>query len=217
MPRGRFLTVEGGEGAGKSTQVRRLAAALESVGWRVLVTREPGGSPGAEAIRSLLVDRRGAAWSPMTEALLHSAARRDHLDHAVLPALARGDCVVCDRFADSTTAYQGYAQGLGHDEVAALHAWVLRGLKPDLTILLDIDVEAGLGRARARSPEGDRYERMDGPFHARVRAGFLEIARREPDRCVVVDADRPEDAVAADIRRIVVRRFPELGTIREPA
>ncbi len=183
----------------------------------MLVTREPGGSRGAEAIRALLVDPADATWSPMTEALLHSAARRDHLDHAVLPALARGDCVVCDRFADSTTAYQGYAQGLGHEVVAALHTWVLRGVKPDLTILLDLDVDAGLDRARARTPDGDRYERMDRPFHARVRAGFLEIARREPERCVVVDAARPEDAVAADIRRIVAERFPEFAMLRETA
>jgi dTMP kinase len=200
--RGTFITLEGGEGAGKSTQARLLAGRLEAAGWRVLVTREPGGAPGAEEIRALLVTGGTGRWSPMTETLLHYAARRDHLDNTVLPALDRGSCVVCDRFADSTMAYQGYGHGLGRAVVSDLHRLVVGSFAPDLTLIFDLPVDVGLGRAGVRAdPSGeDRYERMDPAFHRRLRAGFLDIARLEPRRCVLIDADRPIE----DVHRSVV-------------
>lgn len=198
MTRGKFITLEGGEGSGKSTQIRRLAGALTAAGIEVAVTREPGGAPGAEQIRALLVNGEIGRWDPMSEALLHYAARREHLRHTVLPALAGGRWVLCDRFADSTMAYQGYGHGLGRDVVSALHATVVGDLAPDLTLILDLPVEAGLARAASRGG-ADRYERMDRAFHERLRAGFLDIARREPARCAVIDAAAPIDAVAAAI------------------
>lgn len=204
MRRGRFITLEGGEGAGKSTQLRLLAEALAADGHDVLTTREPGGSPGAEEIRGLLVSGEPGRWGAMTEALLHTAARRDHLDCKVLPALEAGRTVLCDRFFDSTMAYQGYGLGLGREAVEALQGLALGGFRPDLTLVLDIAVEAGLRRAALRRGGEDRYERMDIAFHERLRAGFLDIAAREPGRCVVVDADAaPEvvhDAVLAAVR-----------------
>lgn len=213
--RGRFITVEGGEGAGKSTQVRVLADRLRARGLTVVTTREPGGAPAAEEVRTLLVSGAVHRWSAMTETLLHYAARREHLDATILPALAAGAWVVCDRFADSTVAYQGYGHGLGREVVVALHALVVGPLKPDLTLILDIAVEAGLARTHTRTGIGargeDRYERMDPAFHERVRRGFLSIAEREPARCVVVDADRPAAIVAADLEAAVRARMPECG------
>ncbi|MFQ5958239.1 MAG: dTMP kinase, partial [Alphaproteobacteria bacterium] len=179
MGGGRFITIEGGEGAGKSTQAERLCAALRARGLDVVATREPGGSPGAEAIRRLLVSGAPERWDATTEALLHFAARRDHLVRTVLPALARGAWVVSDRFADSTTAYQGYAHGLGVEPVETLHRLVVGDHSPDLTLILDLPVDLGLARARRRGGD-DRYERMDAGFHQRLREGFLAIAGREP-------------------------------------
>jgi dTMP kinase len=200
--RGTFITLEGGEGVGKSTQARLLAETLEAAGRRVVVTREPGGAPGAEEIRALLVTGGTGRWSPMTETLLHYAARRDHLDNTVLPALDQGSCVVCDRFADSTMAYQGYGHGLGRAVVSDLHRLVVGSFAPDLTLIFDLPVDVGLGRAgvRAGASGEDRYERMDPAFHRRLRAGFLDIARLEPRRCVLIDADRPIE----DVHRSVV-------------
>lgn len=205
--RGRFITIEGIEGAGKSTQVRLLADALTAAGVAVLVTREPGGSPEAEAIRRLLLQGAMHRWSPLTEALLHYAARREHLDHVVLPAVDGGRWVISDRFADSTMAYQGYGQNLGPRRVADLHRLVVGELAPDLTLILDLPVEVGLARAQERSPGGDRYERMDVSFHRRVREGFLEIARRARERCVVVDATPPPAEVQRAIRSVVAGRL----------
>lgn len=187
MKRGRFITFEGGEGAGKSTQVGLLVSALEERGIAVLRTREPGGAPGAEAIRDLLVSGEPDRWTPMTEALLHYAQRADHVARAIEPALAAGTWVVCDRFMDSTMAYQGYGHRLGRAPILGLQKMVLGKLKPDLTLVFDLPVDAGMARARARGG-ADRYERMGEAFHARVRAGFKDIARREPRRCVVVRA-----------------------------
>lgn len=196
---GRFITLEGGEGGGKSTQARRLAAMLESESGEVLLTREPGGSPGAEQIRGLLVDGEVHRWDAITETLLHFAARRDHLVNTVQPALARGAWVISDRFADSTMAYQGFGHGVDRDAIAELYRICVGSLKPDLTLILDLPVEAGLARAAGRGGGEDRYERMDVAFHERLRQGFLEIARREPARCVVIDAARSEDGVHAQI------------------
>ena len=206
--RGRFITLEGGEGAGKTTQSRRLAKALEDAGHFVLATREPGGAPGAEDIRELLVRGHTDRWEPLTEALLHYAARHEHVRKGVLPALAAGRWVVCDRFADSTMAYQGHGLALGRQRIETLHRLVLDGMAPDLTLILDLPVDTGLRRA-TKGADGaeDRYERMDREFHQRLRAGFLDIAAREPDRCVVVDADRDPDTVHAGVRAAVAERL----------
>lgn len=205
--RGRFITLEGGEGAGKSTQVARLAAFLRSLGRDVLETREPGGTPGAEAIRALLVSGEPGRWVPMTEALLHSAARADHMARSLSPALTEGKWVVCDRFTDSTLAYQGYGHGLDIGRIRALNELVTEGLKPDLTLILDLPVAAGLARAGARAGAEDRYERMDHGFHERLRRGFLDIARAEPGRCAVIDASADVETVARAIARTVQDRL----------
>ncbi len=204
---GRFITLEGGEGGGKSTQARRLAASLESEAGEVLLTREPGGSPGAEQIRGLLVDGEVHRWDAVTETFLHFAARRDHLVNMVQPALARGAWVISDRFADSTMAYQGYGHGVDRDAIAELYRICVGSLKPDLTLILDLPVEAGLARAAGRGGGEDRYERMDVAFHERLRQGFLEIAGRDPARCVVIDAARGEDEVHAQIIAAVRERM----------
>jgi dTMP kinase len=208
---GRFITLEGGEGAGKTTQLRRLSDALRSDGHDVLSSREPGGSPGAEEIRALIVSGELGRWDAVTEALLLYAARRDHLERTIRPALAAGRWVLCDRFADSTMAYQGYGHGLGRAAVADLHRAAIGDFRPDLTLILDLPVETGLRRAAKRAGQGiaeDRFERMGRAFHQRLREGFLDIARQEPDRCRVIDADRDADAVAADLIAAVRDRFP---------
>lgn len=211
--RGRFITLEGGEGGGKSTQARRLAAWLEPRVGEVVLTREPGGAPGAEQIRHLLVDGDVQRWDPVAEALLHFAARRDHLVTTILPALQRGAWVVSDRFADSTMAYQGYGHGVDRAALADLYRICVGSLKPDLTLILDLPVDAGLARAAGRAGGEDRYERMGRDFHERLRQGFLEIARGEPGRCVVIDAAQDEDSVHAAIvaalgERLVLSSVP---------
>jgi dTMP kinase len=204
---GRFITFEGGEGAGKSSQIARLADWLRGRGMDVLATREPGGAPGAEMIRKLLVEGPPERWEPMTEVLLHYAARRDHLARTVWPALDRGAWVLSDRFADSTVVYQGYAQGIATDNIAKLHALVVGDFSPDLTLVLDVPVEAGLARAAARRGAEGRYETFGPAFHQKVRDGFLAIATAEPQRCVVIDATREIDAVAEAVRQTVADRF----------
>jgi dTMP kinase len=203
---GKFITLEGGEGAGKSTQVKLLCDVLRRADLTVVATREPGGSPGAEEIRHLLVAGEPDRWDAMTEALLHFAARRDHVVKTVKPALARGDWVVSDRFADSTVAYQGYAHGLGREVVQLFYTTVVGELVPDLTIILDLPAALGLARERERGGE-DRYERMDEVFHQRLRAGFLDIARREPERCVVVDARPGVETVHGEVVAAVRERL----------
>lgn len=200
---GRFITLEGGEGAGKSTQARRLADALAASGRPVLRTREPGGTPGAERIRELLLGH--GPWDPVAEAMLHFAARREHLVKTIRPFLDAGGWVVCDRFADSTLAYQG-AQGLPREVWAQLAAVALGSFAPDATLVLDMAPEAGMARAAARSG-ADRYERMGLDFHARVRAGFLAIAAAEPGRCAVVDAAAGPDQVFAGIAAALRERL----------
>jgi dTMP kinase len=207
MARGRFITIEGGEGAGKSTQVALLAAALERAGIAALATREPGGSAGAEAIRRLLLEGEGARWDAREEALLLVAARRDHVNRLIMPALARGVWVVSDRFADSTIAYQGYGGGLAAADIAALHRFALGDFTPDLTLILDLPAAAGLARAAARSVAADRFERLDPSFHDRLREGFRAIAAAEPGRCVLIDAAGAPDAVHRAVTGAVAQRL----------
>jgi len=202
--RGRFITLEGGEGAGKSIQARRLAKALAAAGLPVLHTREPGGSPGAEAIRGLLLD--SGPWDPVAETMLYFAARREHMARTVAPALAAGIWVVSDRFADSTLAYQCFGLGVPRAVWDGLAGIALDGIRPDLTLVLDIGPEEGLARAAARG-ETNRYEALGEDFHARVRDGFRAIAAAEPDRCVVVDATDSPEGVAASILAAVRTRL----------
>lgn len=197
---GFFITFEGGEGAGKSTQLRHLAEALRAAGHEVVVTREPGGTPLAEQIRGLLLNA-GEPPEAMTQALLFAAARHDHVTRVIRPAMRAGKIVLCDRFTDSTRAYQG--ETLAEDALEATILLGTAGLVPDLTLLLDLPAEAGLARARQRGAAGDAFERADLNFHARVRGRFLRLAAREPDRFVVLDAAQPETELAADIRRAI--------------
>lgn len=209
--KGRFITFEGGEGVGKSTQIRALAAALQASGLQVLLTREPGAAPGllaqAQAIRRLLVEGEPGTWQPESEALLNYAQRLEHVRRVIDPALAAGKWVLCDRFADSTMAYQGYGHRLGVGFVRKLHRLVLGRLAPDLTLVFDLPVEIGLKRALARAGAETRYERMDIAFHKRLRQGFRAIAKAAPKRCVLVKADGSEAQVAARIAMLVAARF----------
>ena len=196
---GAFIVFEGGEGAGKSTQAAALAELLQAQGRSVIRTREPGGTPAAEAIRGILLDPAFAGLDDRAEALLFAAARGDHAQRVIRPALRRGDIVVCDRFMDSSMAYQGIARGLGPDVVANLSLWATDGLVPDLTVVLDIDPQVGLGRVS--SP--DRLESEPLEWHRRVREGFVEIARRDPRRYLVLDAGRPPEDLATEIAQVV--------------
>ena len=204
---GRFITLEGGEGAGKSTQITRLKSWLEGRGCSVVATREPGGAPGAEMIRKLLVEGPVERWDGTTEALLHFAARREHLRSTVWPALKRGAWVLSDRFADSTLAYQGYGHGVDRKIFEQLYQVAVGAFRPDLTLVLDLPIEAGLARAAARRGTETRYESLPPDFHARVRAGFLEIAAQDPRRCVVIDATGDIDTIAGAIARAVSERL----------
>lgn len=201
MSRGLFLTFEGPEGAGKSTQVRLLVNHLEAQGARVTVTREPGGTPTAEAIREVLIGGRAQAMSDICELLLMLAGRADHVAGRIRPALAEGQVVICDRFVDSTVAYQGGARGLDRSRIDELNRFVCEGAWPDLTILLDLPPEVGLRRASIYG--ADRIEQEGMEFHRRVRQAYLDLAESDPSRIVVVDADRDQDAVQADLRAAV--------------
>jgi len=207
QPRGRFVTLEGGEGVGKSTQIRRLGERLRAQGLDVIETREPGGSPGAEEIRGLLLGGGVERWDDVTEALLMYAARRDHLARKVWPALARGQWVLCDRFEDSTRAYQGAGSGLDRAVIDALGQVARADFTPDLTLILDLPVSLGRARAAARRGPNDRFEQRDDGFHERVRQGFLAVAAAEPERCAVIDASQPLDVVAEAIAGTVERRL----------
>ena len=207
VARGRFISFEGGEGAGKSTQTALLVDALTRRDIRCLSTREPGGSPGAESIRELLIQGDVGRWDPMCEALLHFAARRDHVTNVIEPALRAGTWVICDRFTDSTVAYQGFGQGLEISVIQDLHRMAVGDLWPDVTVILDIAVAEGFGRVANRSTEIDRYERMENDFHARLREGFLEIARENVQRCAVIDAQQPVDIVHQAIVALIEQRL----------
>ena len=205
--RGRFITFEGGEGAGKSTQVARLAERLAQKVGAPLLTREPGGSDGAETIRALLVNGATDRWSSLSETLLIYAARDDHLRRAIRPALESGQWVICDRFSDSTRAYQGAAGGVSRDMIATLETEVIGNERPDLTLILDIPVETGLHRALQRGGAEGRFEAKGLAFHQRLRAEFSEIARAEPGRCALISAEGPPDEVAERIWHAVCRKF----------
>lgn len=197
MRRGRFISFEGIDGSGKSTQARRLA---ERLGGDALLTREPGGSPGAEEIRALLLTGDPDRWSPETEILLFTAARRDHVEKTIRPALAAGRTVICDRFADSTRLYQGATRGDLRGLVDRLHEMMI-GQEPDLTFVIDMDPEAALARGLARRSGEDRFETFGLAFQQTLRRGFLDLAAEHPERCVVIDGDRDADTVAEDVWR----------------
>lgn len=198
MARGRFITLEGIEGVGKSSHVQALAEALRRQGRQVLATREPGGTPVADRIRALLLDPDGDAPAPDTELLMVFAARCEHLATRVRPALEHGQWVVCDRFTDATYAYQGGGRGIPRERIAALEDWVQGPLRPDRTVLLDAPVETALRRAQGRAP-ADRFERETAAFFERARAAYLERAAAEPERIRVVDATRAIEDVRADV------------------
>jgi dTMP kinase len=220
LTRGRFITIEGGEGAGKSTQARLLLAALERAGIPAQGTREPGGSPNAEAIRRLFLEGEGERWDAVGEALLLMAARRDHVTRLIEPSLAQGIWVVSDRFADSTSAYQGYGKGLALADLAALHCFALGAFAPDLTLVLDLPVEIGLARAAARGAASDRFEGLDPAFHERLRQGFRQIATEASVRCVLIDASREPQAVHRAVLNAVEQRLgiklPSIHELRSP-
>jgi dTMP kinase len=201
---GVFITFEGGEGGGKSTQIRRLADRLRARGRAVIATREPGGSPGAEALRTLLVTGAADRWSPLSETLILYAARSDHLERVIRPALAEGAAVLSDRFADSTRAYQGAGGGIDPAFIAELERRVLGPTRPDLTLILDLPAEDGLARAGRRGDEETRFEDKGLAFHRRLREEFLAIARHEPERCRLIDASQDVEAVAAAVWSAVV-------------
>ncbi len=203
------MTFEGGEGAGKSTQIVRLAEALRADGLDVLVTREPGGSPGAEAVRHVLLSGAAETFGPAMEAILFAAARSDHVEQVIRPAVEKGRVVLCDRFLDSSRVYQGVTGDLDAGFMRALEAVAINGMVPDLTIILDLDPALGLARAAERrgSDTADRFEKETLDIHERRRRAFLDIAKREPERCVVVDASAPAGKVAADIEQAVRARL----------
>ncbi len=207
---GLFISFEGGDGAGKSTQIRLLAEALRAQGQEVVTTREPGGSPGAESIRKLLLEGDADKWSPLTEALLMYASRADHLERTIEPALRRGAAVISDRFADSTMAYQGLAGALGEDAVTSLHKLVVAGREPDVTFILDMPVAEGLARSKSTGSAEQRFESKGADYQEKVRNAFLEIAKRNPVRCMVIDATGSQDDVA---KRILTA----LGAVRPAA
>lgn len=206
---GRFITFEGGEGAGKSTHIRLLAERLAGFGIDVVTTREPGGSPGAESLRHVLLSGAAEALGPATEAILFAAARIDHVDQTIKPALRRGAWVLCDRFYDSTRVYQRDADGVDADLVLTLERVAVDGVRPDLTLILDLPVEAALARISKRRGDDapDRFEKEDETVHQRRREAFLKIAGEEPGRCVVIDASAPLEAVGEAIWRVVAERF----------
>jgi dTMP kinase len=215
MPKkGLFITLEGGEGTGKSTQGKLLQAALAAAGVDVVATREPGGTEQAERIRNLLLQRDAGNFDALTEALLMMAARREHLVNKIWPALEKGQWVVSDRFADSTRAFQGYGMGLDQAVVEKIYALVAGDFHPDLTFIFDIDPAQGLARslkrhAAGQAPAGateDRYERMGLPFHERLRKGFLDIARANPSRCVIIDAAQDIGAVHRQVLKTLAAR-----------
>lgn len=208
MTQGKFITLEGGEGTGKSTQAARLVERLRARELDVVQTREPGGSPGAEEIRAIALNGDAGRWSPMTETLLMFAARSDHLERTIRPALEAGRWVVCDRFADSSRAYQGVGGGTPPEFIEALDAAIVGVTQPDLTLVFDLPVKVGLERAFGRGLFETRFESKGLEFHERLRRGFLEIAAAHPQRCVVIDADGDQEIVAARIWAVIEARLP---------
>lgn len=212
---GQFITFEGGEGAGKTTQAKMLADALEAVGVETILTREPGGTFGAESIRKLVLEGTDDRWSGMTELLLMYAARIDHVEKLIKPALERGAWVISDRFSDSSLAYQGYARDLGPDRVREVHNAVMDGFGPDLTLVFDMDVYLSMKRVETRAEREDenltRFDKAGQAFHATIRDAFLDIAKTEPDRVTVVDADGSRQSVHARILNAISAKYPEFA------
>ncbi|GLQ19082.1 dTMP kinase [Algimonas porphyrae] len=212
---GQLITFEGGEGAGKTTQAKMLADALEGVGVEVILTREPGGTFGAESIRKLVLEGTDDRWSGMTELLLMYAARIDHVEKLIKPALERGAWVISDRFSDSSLAYQGYARGMGVETVRSVHEVVMQGFNPDLTLVFDMDVYLSLKRVETRAFEQDedlsRFDKAGQDFHVKIRDAFLDIAKTEPDRVKVIDADGSRGAVHARILNALTASYPEFA------
>lgn len=206
MSKGLFITLEGGDGGGKSTQSRLLKERLEKAGCDVVLTREPGGTPEAEKIRALILDAAGGDWSPQAETLLMFAARAMHARDLIAPALAAGKVVLCDRFTDSTRAYQGYAGGMDMASIETLKSITIGALEPDVTLILDVPAATGLGRSQSGEKEGLQEAKGIG-FQERLRMGFLDIAAKNPQRCHVIDAAQPIEAVAASIWSIVERKL----------
>ena len=216
MRKGKFISFEGGEGGGKTTQINFLYEALKSIGINATLTREPGGSPGAEEIRNLLVNGAPERWDPVTETLLHCAARRDHINSTILPELNEGHWVLTDRFVDSTMAYQGYGHGVNKKALYNLQQFVAGNMQPDMTIILDLPIKLGLARAEKRSLSNPinkinnketRYESMSSDFHERLRKGFLHIAKNNRKRCVVIDTTRSIEEIRLTIQRLVFKKF----------
>lgn len=198
------MTLEGGEGSGKTTQARRLCERLTAQGLNVLHTREPGGTLLAERLRSILLDHSGETIAPETEAYLIFAARRQHVDHVIMPALAQGKAVVCDRFSDSTMAYQGYGRGLDLRVLRTMNDWATGKLAPQLTLLFDVPVAVGLSRRRGRAATQNRLDREVERFHRKVREGFHALAQREPRRIMVIDSTQPLESVTQTVEELVV-------------
>lgn len=213
MERGKFITFEGGEGAGKSTQVTLLKQRLEATGVTVICTREPGGFPEGDMIRSIFLEGESDRWHPASEALLMYAARKEHVIKVIEPALSNGTWVISDRFADSTMAYQGYARGLGQKFVAELHRLTLGSFEPDITFILDLTAEACLARVAMRGGGDDRMERQGKEFHEALRSAFLEIAKASPERCYVINGGASEQNVADDIWSRMTPAISEEGHV----
>lgn len=215
MTKGVFITLEGGEGTGKSTQVKMLGAALSAAGVGAVLTREPGGTDQAERIRNLLIQRDAGNFDPLTEAMLMMSARREHLVNKIWPSMKQGKWVVSDRFADSTRAFQGYGMGLDQGLIDRIYEMIAGEFQPDLTFVFDIDAEKGLSRSLKQlaitsdvnESTEDRYERMGLPFHNRLRQGFLDIAKRFPDRCVIIDASQDIATIHGQILKIIETRL----------
>lgn len=220
---GYFISFEGGEGSGKTSQINYLADGLMEQGYRVVTTREPGGTVEGEALRALLVQRESGNWNPVAETLLMLAARSMHVERVIKPALAAGKVVISDRFADSTMAYQGYGRGFALEKISSLSELVMSGFKPHLTFVLDVDVELGLSRstkrlAAAMHPDDrteDRFERMDKDFHERIRQGFLDIAKTDTDRCCVIDATQTQSSIAANLLNMAVERLSGVSLLKD--
>lgn len=209
--RGQFITFEGGEGAGKTTQAKRLSKALTAAGIETLMTREPGGTFGAEAIRDLVLSGTHDRWSGMTELLLMYAARVDHVEKLIRPALERGVWVISDRFSDSTMAYQGYARGLGAERIKSVHQAIMGGFEPDLTILFDMDPVLAMQRVEDRGEKLSRFDSESIEFHKRIRDAFQTIAKDNPDRVKSIEAGAPRDAVETRILSILTQQHPDLA------
>ncbi|MEX0582768.1 MAG: dTMP kinase [Sneathiella sp.] len=204
---GKFITLEGGDGSGKSTQSRLLGEYLGAQSVNILLTREPGGAPGADEIRELILTGDPDRWDAVGETLLFYAARRNHLRLTIWPALEEGRWVISDRFADSTMAYQGYGNRLGEAAVKQIHDFAVGDFIPDLTFIFDIPAEEGLRRTMDRTHNEDRFEKMDLSFHERLRDGFRDIAQKNPDRCVLIDATQSVDAIQQELRETVTARL----------